>query len=352
MVCFDSIIFSLQRQGGISKYWANLLSYMSNSDMDFLSLNYQKSERNIFFNSLSKTSQFSIFKGKCYRYLPLNAPACEVFHSSYLRNPLSNNCGVIHTIHDFMYDFYESRFFPKKVHQVQRNVAVSRSNHIICVSEQTKSDFFKFYPEYPIDQISVIYNGVGSEFYEINKESDCLIPLKEELGDFVLYVGSRGYCKNFDAVIKICASDAFRDLNLNLVVVSSPFSDYEMSLIPPNVRSRLHVFSFISDQKLNYLYNLARCMIMPSIYEGFGIPAAEAARSGCLVLANDLPIFQEVLSDGLFDLLNLDDNKDFLSILEDVKKCDSIRINQFERSLSFDWKDNFENHLNIYQRFL
>lgn len=54
----------------------------------------------------------------------------------------------------------------------------------------------------------------------------------------------------------------------------------------------------VPDSGLNELYNKAYCLFYPSSYEGFGIPVAEAMRSGCPVVAVDTSSIPEVAGDA------------------------------------------------------
>ena len=61
---------------------------------------------------------------------------------------------------------------------------------------------------------------------------------------------------------------------------------------------KILVLDFVSDADLAYLYEQAQCLVLPSLYEGFGIPVVEALAHGCLVVVSNTSSLPEVAGDA------------------------------------------------------
>ena len=164
-VVLDNIIFTLQRYGGISVVWTELLRRARiDKDLQVTELDYTK----------DLTPRFM----ERYRVPAFKPQEPTLFHSSYFRILPDSSVKNITTVHDLTYHFYRHGL-AKAVHLWEERRALRHSEAIICVSENTKRDLLRFYPWYPEQKIHVVYNGVGDEFFPI--------PSVEKKG-FLLYV--------------------------------------------------------------------------------------------------------------------------------------------------------------------
>ena len=178
-VISDNIIFSLQKAGGISVYWHELLSRLL-IETEITSNFIEIPNQNIFRKNLTiphskiLENPHSKYPLIIQRYLNPSIKSKGIFHSSYYRTVNSENIINITTVHDFTYEYYRLGL-PKLIHQIQKGKAIKNSKRIICVSQNTKTDLLKFHPKLNEDYVKVIHNGVDNIYQPIvNKDEAAL----------------------------------------------------------------------------------------------------------------------------------------------------------------------------------
>lgn len=346
-IVFDNIIFSLQRAGGISNYWYELLSRVKKSEILFRQ--FEKVNKNIFSKQLpSIKERESLISIRFLRYLPflrsIKTPA--LLHSSYYRFSLQKDVANIITVYDFTYEYFTTGL-ARKVHSLQKNIAIKYSAGIICISESTKRDLLKFYPTVDQEKIKVIHLGVSSSFFPIlsNETPQKFQGLARH--KFVLFVGDRSPYKNFDQAVQ--ATLGLSEMNL-VVVGSQSFTKSELRLLSA-LAGRVHLFKSVDPPDLNWLYNNAFCLLYPSRYEGFGLPVLEAMRAGCPVVSTQLSSIPEVAGDAAL----LVQDPVAYQFLENMKLLGNVDFrNQlikkgYEQALQFSWDKCFEDTVSFYE---
>jgi len=145
-IYLDNIIFSLQKAGGVSVVWSEILSrFLKEKAVDLQLVEYQNS--NIFRKNLNIPLNVKLLNKKIFplflsRYCDVDIPQQEgLFHSSYYRVATSKKIKNITTVHDFTYEYYR-KGLPKSIHSLQKRYAIKKSEGIICVSENTKRIFY------------------------------------------------------------------------------------------------------------------------------------------------------------------------------------------------------------------
>ncbi|MDR2408048.1 MAG: glycosyltransferase family 1 protein, partial [Bacteroidales bacterium] len=133
-IIFDNIIFSLQKAGGISVVWTELLKSIISSGLEYKCLEYNSSQNNIFRNKIEIPSQNIILSNysstKIQRYF--NPQIREIidtpfiFHSSYYRYCTHKKAINFTTVHDFTYEYFSSGI-KKIIHCYQKHKAIKKS---------------------------------------------------------------------------------------------------------------------------------------------------------------------------------------------------------------------------------
>ena len=350
-IVIDNIIFGLQKSGGISVVWFELLKRLlkeNNISVEFVE---PKSNKNTLHEKLEiKKSNIIKLESNIFikRYISPNIEKNDpfIFHSTYYRTSTNKKSINITTVHDFTYEYF-SKGMKKKIHTSQKFKAIRNSQHVICISENTKKDLLNFIPDINMKNISVIPNGVSNDFYLLNE----IEPLDNQntlnKNEYVLYIGSRAKYKNFDLVL-----NSISDSKYKLVVVGSPFSTYEIDLIKKlNISNKIIFLGNVSNKILNSLYNYAFALIYPSSYEGFGIPVLEAQSAGCPVIAYNKSSIPEVIGDKtlLIEELNSISILNKLEMLEDIDLRVKVIENGLKNSEKYSWDNTFDKVLALYK---
>lgn len=348
-IIIDNIIYSLQKSGGVSVVWYELIKRIL-KDYRISTKYIDYSNKDNIFRSKLNIPQKQILKphfinSRIARYLDCKCSDIKIpfiFHSSYYRissNPKAIN---ITTVHDFTYEYF-AKGISKTIHCWQKHRAIRKSEYVICISENTKKDLKKFIPEYPQDRIKVIYNGVSDDYFPLDEISNIDIPFGKQ--KYLLFVGARGGYKNFNFLV-----ESLKDTKYNLVIVGPNLEEHEKELLNSNINHQWYYAGRLSNDKLNQLYNGAFAFIYPSSYEGFGIPVLEAQKAGCPVIALNTSSIPEIVGDQTLLMNNLSTDELFkkLDILKDIHSRQTCILNGIENAKKYTWDKTYNQVIKLY----
>ena len=350
-IVFDNIVFSLQRAGGISVVWQELLSRFIKSGCNNLSFIEHPSDNGNVFRQKLDLSQGKIltpslrwFTLERYCNPKIKSQEPFIFHSSYFRTCPNKNAINVTTVHDFTYDyFYKGKRRGAFLHLWQRNRAIRIADAVVCISENTKRDLLKFLPDVDSKKVHVIYNGVSEDYHVIDNED-------ASLKDYLLFVGERVAYKNGRWF-----AEAIKGTGYKVLFCGKPMTGEEKLFYDSTLGvERYKVMSGLSNEELNKVYNSVKCLVYPSSYEGFGIPVLEAQRAGCPVIALNASSIPEVI--GVTPLLMQELTKEELlgklALLEDFEVRQHLVDAGLANAEKFSWDAAYEQYRALYEQLL
>lgn len=259
---------------------------------------------------------------------------------------LPKSIKTIITVHDLVAFLFPSTHNKKAVilEKLFLKKALKKAAIVCTVSENTKHDVFE---KFKIDKnkIITIYCAAGEEFKPLNSEILKSFAMQTNLpSKFFLAVGTLEPRKNYHTLIKAFIEISKIWPQYHLIIVGKPGWNYEeiYKIIKENyLNKKVHILGYLSGNSLVKLYNLAKALIFPSFYEGFGIPPLEAMKCGCPVIASYSSSIPEVTGDSAL-LINPANEKDLilamLKLIKDEKLCDKLKNKGLIQAKKFSWE--------------
>lgn len=193
------------------------------------------------------------------------------------------------------YNYIKSQFW-KRIFIPFEARTYRLANRIVCVSEDTKRSLVDGYG-ISEEKITVIYNAVDiGRFHPL--ETD-------KLPNSLLYIGRIDTRKGIEFLIRSMPLVVRQIPDVRLLVGGKGASLQKMKSLVTllNLEKAVTFLGFVPDDRLNELYNRAQCVIVPSIFEGFGISVIEAIAAGVRVVGTDVDGIREILKSGEYGSL-------------------------------------------------
>ncbi|NJD76128.1 MAG: glycosyltransferase family 4 protein [Candidatus Methanoperedens sp.] len=364
---YDHSIFRLQRYGGISRYFYELITRLSSQKdtginlfegfhINEYGLSGQKNNFNAYRGFKVPEIKYAGYTFEIINKLWFNQVYSksdfDIYHPTYYRKDLHKfkKKPVVLTVHDMIHELYSSQFWNSKWVIESKKISIDVADVIICVSENTKKDLIRIY-DVPENKIKVVYHASSMQLSEVSTASEAGCNIKKP---YILYVGDRRKYKNFSLLLDAYIDNFSNKFDL-VCFGGGGFNKNELKIIRKSNLSKNIIHLNGQDKLLASLYKNAFCFVFPSLYEGFGIPLLEAMAMGCPVIASNTSSIPEVAGKAalLFDPISKGSLVDAIGILEksESKKKELIRLG-FEREKKFNWDKAISETLDIYRSIL
>ncbi|MFN2469299.1 MAG: glycosyltransferase family 4 protein [Gaiellaceae bacterium] len=249
-------------------------------------------------------------------------------HSLPLRCP----CPAVLTVHDL--SFERDRSLMGRLDRLTFRIAVPRSARraarVLAVSERTKGDLIELYG-IPAARIEVTPNGVDPAF----------TPGPASADSYLLFVGAIQTRKR-----PLAAAAAAAELGLPLVV-AGPRKDE--ALARELERRGADLRGYVSKPELAELYRAASCLVLPSRFEGFGLPVLEAMACGTPVVAAPEAALREVAGDAA---LYAAEHELAATIRRAIAERERLSAAGIERARGFSWAETARRTVAVYREVL
>jgi len=306
-----------------------------------------------------------------------NKPKPDVFFTPSHYAPRLAPCPTVISIMDLSYVHFPEMFKKSDLFQLKNWTAYSAKNakKILTISKASKDDIIKVY-KVPEDKVVVTYPGVKFEIrnskFETNSRPKADQPMAEKFkmqmtklisekygikGDYILFVGTLQPRKNIVRLIEafslVChpeRSEGSRDSSatpqndMELIIVGKKGWLYEEILEAPKkfgVQDKVKFLDFVPDEELPSFYKNALCFVLPSLYEGFGLPVLEAMKYGCPVITSNVSSLPEAGGDAALyvDPKDVSDIADNLRLMIEKPQLRKELIKKgYEQVKKFSWE--------------
>jgi glycosyltransferase involved in cell wall biosynthesis len=277
------------------------------------------------------------------------------FPSTYSFFPVWNVGKLVVTMHDTLPLSHPELVFPDRKGQlawrIKETTAVRLADRVVTVSNASRRDIAAW-SGLPEGRIEVITEGPDPVFRPRRLDADgerALGRIGVSPGaQFLLYVGGLSPHKNLLRLVDAFAVAAPRDEKLVLVgdyndVFHTHVPEIRAAIARHSLQDRVILAGFVPDDELAHLYSRAYAVILPSLLEGFGLPAVEAMACGTPVVSSRAGSLPEVIGDsGLYfeatDIASIAGA--IRTILELPSRRDELAALALARSALFTWEES------------
>ena len=283
--------------------------------------------------------------------LKLKRLGADLLHSPHYVRPVLCPTASVVTVHDCIHLLFP-QYLPNRwayfYARFMLGQAVRRSARVFTVSEASRADILRFYPDADPERIQVIPNAIDPAILETPSPAEMArVNERYQLrGRFVLYAGNIKPHKNLERLITAFGLLKQRPghEDVKLLIIGEDVARYgslRRSMEAAGVRQDVRFFGFVPERTLAALYRLASVFAFPSLYEGFGLPPLEAMACGTPVVTSRISSLPEVVGDAaiLVDPYSADEIADAIArVLGDAALADELRRKGRERAATFSWE--------------
>jgi glycosyltransferase involved in cell wall biosynthesis len=369
-IAYDSNIFTIQKYGGVSRYFVMLGEELSKAGHNVRAYGLLHTNQHLFDSSYPLTGMHMIghfppytrrathFLNDLWMQFQIKMEVPDLIHETYCQNRKVGKKSIprVCTVHDMIHELFPEFIGKRDRTPEYRLNTIFRADAVICVSEKTRLDLVRF-TGIDEDKVHVVHHGFENVLiHEQPTEDDLLFLNKLKSKPYLLYVGARQGYKNFANFLRgYAASSLISDLQI-VAFGGNSFNPSELALSDSLGIPRCNIIQLGgSDALLHSLYHGALAFIYPSLYEGFGFPPLEAMSKNCPVISSNASCMPEIIGDAaeFFDPL---DPYDIASAIERVSSSEALRhslINKGKKRLKkFSWKKCADETLKVYERVL
>jgi len=296
----------------------------------------------------------------------------NLFFSPSHYSPAFSPFPTIPTIHDIGYLQFQNQFTKKDLYQLINwtKESLKKASQIITVSQFSKDEIIKTYNIDP-QKISIAYNGVDTPPKIDQKTQEKILSsynLKSTI--YYLYLGTLKPNKNIPFLVRsfskllkqvkttprLIKEGVGGRLIPKLVIAGKKgwlFDEIFAAVKKEGIEKNVVFTDFVTEEQKWTLYQNAISSVLPSVYEGFGIPAIESMKIGTPVIVSNIPPFKEVVGNsGLF--IDPTDTNDLCQKMIDI--ADSKTREKFSKlgktqADKFTWDNTAKSVLQVFEKF-
>lgn len=355
------------RKGGISEYTRQLMLALAGLDTisDYAILHNFRDAEN--YATAPNFRRLNLYTPCHHRFertglsVELARHQLDILHSPDFIPPRRGARRHIITIHDLHFLHYPQFQTAESLRYYRDQIrwAVRHADHIFAQSETTKHEIVEMLNVSP-EKITVHGLGVHSAFRVLPEDEirATLAPYHLPT-QYLLFVSTIEPRKNIPGLLRAYAQlRATRPDTPPLVIGGQRgwFADQELAPIAElGMTEHVRLFEDVPFGVLPALYNGARLLVMPSFYEGFGMPAIEAMACGTPVVVTERGALPEVVGEhGVY--VNPEEPESILQgitrLLDDTALYDQLRGSGRQHAATFSWLRTAGIALGVYRKMI
>ncbi len=255
--------------------------------------------------------------------------------------PLASLTPQVFTVYDLILHLFPE-YFPAKARRLElehMRRCFLRAAAILCISNSTRTDLFRFHPDLDPKKVHVVPLGVSQLFYQP--------PIPTNSRPYFLFVGTRFGYKNFDRLLEAFSlSGLAHEFDLRVISPQTPGAEWSAAerdfILSKDLEKSVKLHVGASDQELGSAYAGAVAFICPSEYEGFGLPVLEAFAAGTIVACSRTSSLPEAGGAAAFyfdplDVQNIATSLNEVVQLDAVQRAERVREGRrHAKNLSWD----------------
>lgn len=248
------------------------------------------------------------------REILLNPPGVLFTPTHY--TPLFVPCPSVISIMDLAFEKFPQFFKPRDLYQLKywSKYSAKQAAHIITISENSKKDIVDIYRVDP-KKITVAYPGYDKSRFSLK------VKKFNKYGNYFLFLGTLQPRKNLERLIA-----AYKLLKTDCkLVIAGMISEGRGGWMNENIKNEKNIIltGYVPDDEVPVLMINAKAFVLPSLYEGFGIPAIEAMACGTPVVVSKVSSLPEICGQAAF---YIEDPYSIESIKSALEKVDRSKV--------------------------
>lgn len=287
------------------------------------------------------------------------ADRLDLFHAPVNVSPIVSTAPAVVTVHDLAFERYPEHYPPPRRQYLSRmtQLSVRTARRVIAVSEATRDDLVQIYG-LERDRIRVVPNGVDERMQRAGDEQIAEFRTTYDLPErFLLFVGTLQPRKNLEGLIRAMGL-LRRQIDWPLIVGGGQgwmYDTIQREALQQNVVDRVRFVGYLPAEELPLWYSAASIVVVPSFYEGFGLPALEAMACGTPVVAANTSSLPEVVGDAGILVDPRRPQKIAAGILElagDDARREELGVRARERAIQYCWRRTARETYAVYRTAL
>ena len=260
----------------------------------------------------------------------------SVYYTPGFNPPLISSIPVVFTIHDLIHVRYpaESSLAKRIYYNFHLKRAARNAAYVITVSEFSRREIVSW-AKIDKRKVIAIYNGVSSQFIPVGNAKRFDRP-------YLFYVGNRKPHKNVPTTWKALTLLKETHPKVQLLMTGIGTDDELRRISNMGLENVVKFIGFVDDATLAEYYRGAIALVLPSFYEGFGLPAIEAMACGTAVIVANATALPEICTDaGIY--FNPCSSSDLVDKMRQVLDSPELRKTKITLGLQvvkkYDWDD-------------